>query len=342
MKHVRQCLRDESRRGVTIIEILVTLGIISLLVALLTPSVQQARESSRSASCKNNLRQMGIACESFYTLHERYPHYIHPGSSQRHGASLTISGHVGLLPYLDQGNLFEKIDLIESGLAAVEPVSTSSNQELEKTTVATFLCPSDPRATNGANSFRACFGTTTGIHASWTFGRGPLVNPEEQSLWGVFCGGRKHSRITDGLSNTVAYSERLVGDLDLGRYSPDVDIAILERGPSSFPDEVVQACQTVTANSKHFSSSGATWLIGHRTHTAYNHVLTPNSKIPDCALGFTMRNIPQGAVTARSYHRGGVNACFADSAVRLISENIDMKVWRALGTIHGGEVINDF
>lgn len=324
------------RLGVTLVETLVVLGIVSLVTALALPALQQVREASRANSCRNHLRQMGLACETFVGLRGRYPRYLNLNSTR------TLSGHVELLPMLDQTALYDSIDRQEAGLAATEPVVSTDNPEAARTTVEVFLCPSDPSARDGANSYRACFGTTTGIHASWDWGRGPLDAPESESLWGLFCGKRDPSDVTDGLSCTAAYSERLIGDFAPQTYQPSVDIAIVTDGRLSLPADVERRCQRLRRDQPHFSSAGATWLFGHRSQTAYNHVLPPNSGIPDCVTAGTSREIGSGAVTARSYHPGGVHVCFADGSVRSVSEQIDVRIWRALATIHGREVNHEF
>ena len=323
-----------SRNGITIIEVLVCLGIIALLLGLLSPAVQRARESARNVNCRNHLRQLGVACESFVSVRRRYPRYLHLDSQR------TLSGHVGLLPYISETAIYEKVDGNEVGTAASEPVASSSNEEIFATTIAVFRCPSDV-STPGANSYRACFGTTTGIHATWSPRIGqPLNNPADHSLWGIFCGRHEPAHVTDGLSNTVAYSERLIGDMDPRSYTPATDVALISGHRLRFPDEALLACSQVTQRTSHFSMPGATWLLGHRAHTAYNHVLTPNSEIPDCASATSgVRDLGAGSVGARSYHPGTVNACFGDSSVRVISETIDLTVWRALGSMHGQESV---
>lgn len=326
-----------ARRGITVVEVLVTIGVTSLLLSILSPAVQRARESARAVSCRGNLRQMGLATESFVGLRARYPKYLHIGSS------VTLSGHVDLLPFLSQQPLHDSITRDETGFSAIEPVVSSANEPARRTSVSVLKCPSDPMADGGANSYRACFGSTTGIHATWEPGKGkPLPNPDLESLWGIFCGRHEPRHITDGLSNTVAFSERLVGDNDPSVYTPAVDIVILDDADFLRPNDTETGCRSIRSVVKHFSSAGVTWLLGHRPHTAYNHVLPPNSPVPDCVDGLLRNDFGEGAITARSYHPGGVHACFADSSVRMISDQIDLKVWRALGTIHGNESVDSF
>jgi prepilin-type processing-associated H-X9-DG protein len=102
-------------------------------------------------------------------------------------------------------------------------------------------------------------------------------------------------------------------------------------------DEVMQTCSgPLDPQWPHFSFGGTTWVLSGPSQTWYNHVLTPNSAIPDCAESVDW----QGAFTARSLHPGGVNVLFADGSVRFTSSSIDLAVWRALGTINGGETVS--
>jgi prepilin-type processing-associated H-X9-DG protein len=92
----------------------------------------------------------------------------------------------------------------------------------------------------------------------------------------------------------------------------------------------------------HFSFAGAAWVLSARYHTLYTHVLPPNSRIPDCAVGTIHGDIGTAAVTARSWHFGGVNVGFGDGNVRMMSDSIDTPVWRAIATVDGAEVIGRF
>lgn len=324
-----------SRAAITIVELLVVLGVVSLLLSLLAPAVQSAREAAHNAACMNNLRQVGMACESFVISARYYPPYI------QYHTQRNISGHCHLLPFLDQENVHSKIDFSEGASALQVPIDSTKNRELINVDIPVFRCPSDPSATGGTNSYRACFGTTTGIHATLKWGQ-KGTETFWHSMWGILLMAGKPARIVDGMSNTILYSERVVGDFHHERFSPAQDVAYVERQGLRYPDDATQACRQVTTDSHHFSGSGGTWLIGHRSHTAYNHVLPPNSSIPDCVEETLIRELGSGAVSARSYHRGAVNACFADISVRSINGAIDLSVWRSLATYNGREVVGEF
>ena len=323
------------RSGFTLIEVTVTLAIVSLLAAMLLPAVQSVREQSRAVTCTSQLRQVGLACTQFEAAQRRYPSYL---DRERRG----VSGHVQLLPYLGEAPLLAQVQFSGVGAAAAaDPPSDSMNANLLRHIVQTLVCPSDNRD-EARCSYRACFGTTPGIHADWKPGHGALFSPETKALWGVLVGARGPAEVIDGLSNTVLYSERVAGDGDSSRYQPFTDVAVVNQDLLGVND-TVNACRSVNpAPQQHFSSAGFVWLLGTYEHVAYNHILPPNSQIPDCVSGMTSRHLASGAISARSNHVGFVTVCFADGAVRKVSNSVDLIVWRAIATIHGGEIANEF
>ncbi len=208
--------------------------------------------------------------------------------------------------------------------------------------VPVFICPADVQRAAGQNNYRACYGTSPGIHATWVPGRerrGPL---EGEALWGVFLGARSPARVTDGLTYTMLFSERVTGDGNPAHYDPWTDVAVTGGPDHYFPNDAVIGCAALSSVSSHYSSLGWTWLMQGYSQTAYNHILPPNSRVPDCVDEWTSYDLSAGAVTARSNHPGGVNGVLADGSARFFSETIDLAVWRALGTIHGEEVVDGF
>jgi hypothetical protein len=242
-----------------------------------------------------------------------------------------------LLPYLDAQSVYNRLNLQQVDEGTSEPPTSTTNKFALQVHVAGFVCVEDD-VPQGGNSYRICAGTSPGIHATWIRGR-PINGPvESEALRGMFTGGRFPSRVLDGLSNTVLFSERVVGDGDLSRYGKFSDVAE-QFSMASYPDEALVACAAITTVGKHASSVGFTWLHPTYLHTIYNHVLTPNAAIVDCAAGTMALGISHGAYTARSYHRGGVNCVMCDGAGRFVSQSIDLRVWRSLGSIDGGEAV---
>lgn len=330
--HSGAAATSHPQRGVTIVEVLVTLGIISLLMALLLPAVQSARELARGATCLNNLHQIGAALESCNSAAGKYPPAsVVASNSQGQHLSNNLSPHVVLLPYLDQAALYEEFNRDEQGSGIdQDPPTSALNSRLLSQSVTVFECPSDASSSPRCN-YRICAGTSPFMHE--TTPRSPTAALQGyRSLL-----GRRDAEFPDGSSHTVAFSERLSGDRDVIHYTPWRDLASVQTFGQSLatPDDALNTCnRPMDPNPRHFSFVGTTWVLSGYPQTWYNHVLPPNSSIPDCTDGSPMS---AGAFTARSLHTGGVNVLFADGSARFRSGQIDLAVWRALGTVDGGE-----
>jgi type II secretory pathway pseudopilin PulG len=326
----------------TMLEVLVAMGVIGVIAALTLPAIQSGREASRRIACLSNLRQLGHANENFVSANRRYPRWYSYGVDHA-GPISRASVHAQLLPYLDQQPLYDLLDLSAISAQVEPPAIDHDGNALALTQIVpVFVCPSDPASHAGRNNYRACYGTSPGIHATWVPGRprrGPL---ELESLWGVFLGARTPARITDGLSQTMLFSERVVGDGDPDRYNPWTDLAVTDGANHYFPNDALVHCTAMSSVNQHASYLGWTWLMQGHAQTAYNHILTPNSRVPDCVDEWNSSGAGQGAFTARSMHPGGVNGVLADGSARFFNESIDLSVWRGLATIHGEEVLGAF
>lgn len=339
--------RAGARRGTSLVEVLVIAAILSLLMALVLPAVQSIRESARRMDCMSRHRQVALAVHDFAQANGHLPGPVNPLAG--HSAfPRNLSEWARVLPFLDRSDMYQQIDFdpteSSSGLYPAYPtLRRPSNQRLLSTPLPVVICPSDSPPPGGCN-LRVCHGTLPWVN------RKPNA-PEDVSRSGILPldlrrGPPRFDQATDGLSHTVMISERLVGDLNPGLYTPYRDVYLLWSGapPVLFdtPDELGDACRIRFQSPPvgETSYAGTTWLVGGQLFTAYNHVLTPNSTIPDC----NNNSLPltQAAVAARSWHPGGVNAAFGDGSARFISESIDLRVWRALGTRAGGEVEADF
>ena len=193
-------MKPWERRGFTLIELLVVIAIIAVLIALLLPAVQYARESARRAQCLNNLKQLGIALSSYHSTIERFPMastvaYSDPGVQTNWG---TWSCQALLLSYLDNQPLYAACNFSWN---CWYDVGYSVNSTVFNTRVAFFLCPSDGVAGPvNTNNYMACMGTAT--------------NPYTTNGSGVFSnsGCNSYSQLIDGSSSTIAFSEALVAD----------------------------------------------------------------------------------------------------------------------------------
>lgn len=319
--HRRTC--DLSlRAGLTLIEMLVVICIIGILVALLLPAVAGVREMSRRASCKNHLRQFGVALANYESVHGRFPSGIDPPVSG-------TSPHYAMLPYLEQAPLYAMINLSTSITPFLSPDAwDSENRTVARTSVSVFLCPSDD---GGASYTRLNYSASAGWERESEKTRG--VFPRDRSSAAV-------STIRDGLSNTVAFSERLRGDEDqigsaarlrAGYFVPPPEP--LEAGLAAY----LKLCEAVPADEPGDSGyvKGVNWVSGMRIATSHDHNAVPGSIVCSCSA----EDGRYGSVPVSSLHRGLVNATFADGSVRGIRNSIRLEVWRAIGTRAGGETL---
>jgi prepilin-type processing-associated H-X9-DG protein len=313
------------------------MAIVALLVSLLMPAIENSREAARKLSCQSNQKQIGLAVPNFADAQNRLPNLdVLPLTSLPGGLSISsdISIQALLLPYLDQASIYRQIRFDEYQLGfSANGVSSKLNSSLLKTPVPLFQCPSDGVPAGGCSYVFSC-GTSPGLHEN-------LNLPANEAASRGYVGRRmsQYASLSDGLSQTVILSERLVGGRILQRYTPSRDHAFYPAFNGFSAETAARSCTGVTDPPVgHFSYVGTCWLAMGYGYTWYNHVLTPNSQIPDCSDHRALGGNTHGCHTARSAHSGGVNAAFGDGSVRFISSEIDTNVWRALGTSGGNEV----
>ncbi len=318
--------RSLSRRAFTLIELLVVIAIIAVLIALLLPAVQQAREAARRTQCKNNLKQLGLALHNYHDTYRGFP----MGKTSPN----SMSTHPRLLPFLDQTPMF---NLIDFNYAA----SHANNTVPRNTTLAAFLCPSDsdqmPALAGGRNNYYTNTGTgVLNASPSTVVGNPNYGMPAAN---GVFYENSftRMGHVSDGTSNTAMMSERQLGDGSNSLSTRATDTF----QPGTYPntaDEARDQCRLVNVadlTKQGKSNGGVPWLTPDHTTTYYYHTLTPN----DLSCMYPPGRI---ATTANSKHTGGVHVLLCDGSVRFVSSNIDLGIWRAIGTREGGEIIGDF
>lgn len=331
-------LARESQRGFTIIELLVIVGIIGLLVSLVLPAVQAAREATRRVQCVNNLRQIGLAMQNYEATWKVFPPtplmLLHPAFPINGMPSVSfISPLALLLPYLEQGTLYQSINFEiptgqESDIAAGLANVTAATR-----TVSVFLCPSDGLADArlyGVSNYRANGGVCGGCL-------------EDQFDWFTHVNGRAVAEFRDGLSSTLAFSEKNVGGspgfFDSRRDWIDRIVSTaLVSPPTASADDWVDFCsrRTHQGDSAAFRyDGGRCWLLGDMHTSKFLTSAPPNSAVPDCGSD---SYLGEGVFVARSFHPGGVNALIADGSVHFVSSRIHSRTWRALGTRQGGEI----
>lgn len=327
-------------RGFTLIELLVVLAIIGLLIAMLLPAVQSARESARKMGCTNNLKQIGIALQNYESMHSVYPFGVGVVLGAPDSNPITsydsrrYSAHSQLLPFLDLTTVYQKIHF---DIQPFYPDTTGEpraitgigpNEEIAQTIIPVFLCPSDIDRLKhpwGHTNYRSCNGSNwDGKRGNGMFGQASAV---------------RVSHITDGLSNTAAFSERILGDDD--DRSTDMDADLFGLSAPWTEDTFKSWCETLSESTASTlpntdSNGGMTWLEGNMNFTRYNHFLLPGSAACKADLTWNGTSMP-----ANSRHGSLVNIIMADGSVRSVSYNINSSVWKALGTISGNEVLEN-
>ncbi len=302
--------------GFTLVELLVVIAIIGVLVALLLPAVQAAREAARRSSCSNNLKQLSIGLHNYHDVHLKFPY----------GVMETGTFHVrdcwaqSILPFIEQGPLFDQYQAINTQWIMDIPATIKDVQ------IKTYKCPSDGSATNALGNNGGSRGTPTagfGAQGSYVGCTGDTYMLYTAQLRGIFYNNSQtnFATIVDGTSNTLAFSESIIrgstssgGWGDAGSYWGGsrwggYGFTTLEAPNSTLADQVYQ-CKSTT-----FPRAPCTSLTGSSD---------------------TTRNF------ARSYHPGGVQGAFADGSVRFFPNTINIVTWRALGTVNQSEVLNDF
>lgn len=330
---------EATRRGFTLIELLVVIGIVSILVALLLPAVQAAREAARRARCTNNLKQLGLALHAYDGVWGGFPPRPVGGVDLERGYVTDFSVQSVLLPYLEQVSLFNSINF-QGRCAIIEELAFEhrENRTAATVTVGVFLCPSDPNAEAAPYSPRSGIEAVSYGPNSYRVNAGACIGcPQQDSGAFVPFDVRRPVEFTDGLSNTIALSEKPIGSL--GTYAPFRDWLDVHASfpPSQRLNGWIRFCAAQTDLTHVGLGAGRTWMLDGAFYTHFYSALPPNSLIPDCGNGGIANGF--GVFTARSYHPGGVNAVMADGSVRWFPSSIALATWRALGTRNGGEII---
>ena len=323
------------RRAFTLIELLVVIAIIAILIALLLPAVQQAREAGRRTQCKNNLKQIGLALHNYEGTFGVLP----PGFIGVNAAST----HTQILPFVEQGNVSALFDF------NVDTNVHVNNRAARQQKLGIFSCPSQPSTAamvlTGTQCPNGC-GTTNyvqslGDSANYASGRGPFGRNR----------GAKFRDFTDGLTNTGLFAEIVLGpstgtgnttgvvaagNPEDFRVATLVPFGTWDAGPGG-DTTPVPACENRATTAVLFR--GKQYYRGVVVSTFYSHTLTPNAKKRDCIRA---TGIDRGHLATRSFHTGGAQMCLGDGSVRFVSESIDETMWRAVGSMAGGEVVSDW
>lgn len=328
------------RTAFTLVELLVVIAIIGILVGLLLPAVQAAREAARRMSCQNNLKQLSLACLNYESAYKRLPPSavvdLRLGNESNNG-SWGVHGRI--LPFLEQGNLYNQVDLT---------LGWDFQHVISGLRIPTYSCPSDAKADEIRDPGKGrplLYPTTYGFN----LGRYFVYSPQNRKGGdGLFYPNSFLSlgSITDGTSNTLLAAE-------VKAWTP----YMRNGGPSSTAIPGTQAeAEAIVASGVQFKNTGHTeWPDGRVHHTGFTTALPPNADVhftqgATTYLQMDFNSWQEGKrgvsgspsyamITSRSYHNGIVNVTLADGSVQSISENIELRIWRALSTRSGGEVV---
>ncbi len=352
------------RHGFTLVELLTTIAIIGLLVGLLLPAVQSARESARRIHCSSNMRQLGLAVHSFHNSFGRFPAASFDADIRQItmvNGSFTKWSHrvgyiVGLLPFFEQQAVYDQAISalsIPSGLGA--PWDPSAGRGFREQPP-TLLCASDPSAQRSTAN-------TLGL-TSYRCNRGDAWMHDFDTGWrGAFSRGDygvcTFAKIRDGASATLMLAEAAIargsGNSSLGGVA--LRASVSQAAPPAAC--LARASGFELTGNVNSTSSGTRWGDAHNVYTGFFTAIRPNG--PTCEEDGNADTFSLPA--ASSYHPGGVTAVMCDGSVRFVSDSIDAEdanvnvgnpnqgkgphnfkgptlrgVWGAMGTIASGEL----
>jgi len=344
--------RRLSRTGFTLVELLVVIAIIGVMVGLLLPAVQAAREAARRMSCGNNMKQLGLGMQNYSAAFGFFPvdlggTWLKPAIPNPLTASNSgqLSAFVGLLPYIEQQAIWEVIsNPLQVSLPGVTPVvivqafgptpntSTSAQYPPWAMQVNTYRCPSDPviPITKAATNYGACWGDASSQVANHggSNKRGvffpayyPGLNPKNY-------GGRRMRDIEDGTSNTIA-----MGEIALDAGGREIIGAVVQELNSANNNPVIKNCTANIdpARPRYYLNPlpvatytllpdvchGGDWANGLPKNTGFLTMHPPNG--PSCIGG----NETNAVTTATSRHQGGVHVLMVDASVRFVTDSVD-------------------
>jgi prepilin-type processing-associated H-X9-DG protein len=362
----------------------VVIAIIGVLVGLLLPAVQIAREAARKIQCSNNLKQIALANHNFYDAKKEFPKSSTgtQGCCSNSALANGFSAHTALLPFIEQNAMFDKVIEPYQNWQYQLPIcyvnGTDTHrfhpvcQEAAKTKLSVFRCPSDPApgvtdafgitgqeylygkpysrqqdpsndATPSAGTnYVACYGSGTGNAYDAT---------SSKVTDGVFGGLRKvlvFDSVTDGTSNTILFSEAIIGD---GNYDGDAPDPVqpyqksahftsptynMSTGglkvPEVYADDDLDIPSLISSSTSQWNGwRGYAWITSVQWATGFTTFSAPNPNHPDWGVRHGA-----GFYAARSFHTGGINAAYVDGSVHFVPNTINRKEWQRLGSINDG------
>lgn len=306
--------RASKGSGFTLVELLVVIAIIGILIALLLPAVQSAREAARRMQCSNNLKQMGLAIHNYAGVHRE--HFPPAFTGSRKHALFTA-----MLPYLEQQALHDGMLALER--ANPTTYTTLGDETHKYTVVPSYVCPSwpHPAVFRDLSTWPSPWGkgaitTYQGVSGAYPDRQPYLTNPGHGNVpqTGMFGIGyvRRMGDVIDGLSNTFAMAEFVQIDTQPAYSTPPGNVRPWILGGNGPPHE---------------SYPGA--------YSAKVLVYAPNSRLNRFADGVPWNHLPMG-----SHHPSGMNVLVGDGSVTSVSDSIDLELYFQLATVAGGEAVS--
>lgn len=339
-RHVLRSLMSRfRRRGFTLIELLVVIAIIGVLVAILLPAVQQAREAARATQCKNHLKQLGLALHNYHDTSGQFPINWYNGADAG-GNNLNVL--IGMLPYVDQAGLYNGIDFSDKNLT----LYMVGGKQVGQYKIPVYLCPSDGEATSAtANNMAQCSyapsigsqfmqsgsGCNLATYA-WAFPSGMGLDTDNDGE-DPFNRGNVRSDYGDG--------SKISGPFGRGRFNGyGANIRDLRDGTSNtiLMGEIRMSCNG-------FSAWGWAWpeSLWYATTAPINFNTCPNGPnygTTPCASNSS--NNWNAVFGFKSQHVGGANFVLGDGSVRFIGENLDRLTYARIGDKADGGLLGEF
>ncbi|MBW8884620.1 MAG: DUF1559 domain-containing protein [Planctomycetia bacterium] len=313
-----------AKLGFTLVELLVVIAIIGVLVALLLPAVQTAREAARRAQCSNNLKQVGLAMTQYADTYKG----AFPVGEYNWGWGTWL---VGLMPYIEQKALFDQYKGFGGiTVADVNVVySATANLPVTRTQIQAYTCPSDSTTASLGSRSGITYHNYVANHGSTTLQRqatfGTMLNGQPNKFKGapfIYVGSAtsnpqvvRFADVFDGLSNTLAFSETVQG------HANDLRGFAWWNGGSHFETHLSP-------------NSSQPDILENISYCINNDTYNPPCDGPTSAN-------PEN-IAARSRHPSGVMASLCDGSVRFIPNSINLDIWRAISTAAGREPASDF